>query len=120
MAQYGNAHTIDPMTAQQDYGRLLGQGEAIQAAYLLKSDVVLFTNRRLILVSQGGITSKVYYHSVPYRAVTQYVVETATSFGPDAELKIWVSGTQLPIRKTFAPGVDIYQVQALLAQFMAG
>ena len=41
------------------------------------------------------------------------------TFDLDAELKIWVSGTPTPIEKTFTKGVDIYEVQAILTQFVA-
>ena len=40
-------------------------------------------------------------------------------FDLDAELKIWISGTHEPIEKTFTKGVDIYEVQAILTQFVA-
>ncbi|MFG2651738.1 PH domain-containing protein [Streptomyces sp. NPDC048436] len=120
MALFGNAHTIDPMTAQQDYARLLGNGEQVQAAYLLIRDTMLFTDRRLVLVDKQGITGKkVEYHSVPYRSITHFSVETAGHFDLDAELKIWISGTHEPIQKTFTKGVDIYEVQAILTQYVA-
>lgn len=46
-------------------------------------------------------------------------METAGTFDLDAELKIWVSGSSVPIEKTFTKGVDIYEVQAILTQFVA-
>ncbi|MFD3656798.1 PH domain-containing protein [Streptomyces sp. 24-1644] len=120
MALFGNAHTIDPGTAQQDYARLLGPGEQVNAAYLLIRDTILFTDRRLILVDKQGITGKkVEYHSVPYRSITHFSVETAGTFDLDAELKIWISGTPTPVQKTFSKGVDIYEVQAILTQYVA-
>jgi hypothetical protein len=56
---------------------------------------------------------------VPYKAITQFSVETAGHFDMDAELKIWVSSADAPISKQFGKGVDVYEVQALLAAFMA-
>ncbi len=120
MALFGNAHTIDSGSAERDYARLLGQGEQVQAAYQLIRDTILFTDRRLILVDKQGITGKkVEYHSVPYRSITHFSVETAGTFDLDAELKIWISGTPTPVQKTFTKGVDIYEVQAVLTQFVA-
>ncbi|MDH6625234.1 hypothetical protein M2271_003038 [Streptomyces sp. LBL] len=120
MGMFGNAHTVDPSQAQQDYARLLGAGEQVQSAYQLVRDVILFTDRRLILVDKQGITGKkVEYHSIPYRSITHFAVETAGTFDLDAELKIWVSGNSVPIEKTFTKGVDIYEVQAILTQFVA-
>ncbi|MES5819315.1 PH domain-containing protein [Streptomyces sp. RG80] len=120
MALFGNAHTIDPSQAASDFAKLLGAGEGVQAAYQLVRDVIMFTDRRLILVDKQGITGKkVEYHSIPYRSITHFAVETAGTFDLDAELKIWVSGTSLPIQKTFTKGVDIYEVQAILTQYVA-
>ncbi|GGN65705.1 hypothetical protein GCM10011579_036420 [Streptomyces albiflavescens] len=120
MALFGNASTIDPAAAQQDFGRLLGQNEQVHAAYLLIRDSILFTDRRLILVDKQGITGKkVEYHSIPYRSITHFSVETAGTFDLDAELKIWISGTAAPVEKTFTKGVDIYEVQAILTQYVA-
>ena len=116
----GNASKLDPRAAAQEFGRLLSQGEQIHAAYQLVRDSFLFTDRRLILVDKQGMTGKkVEYHSVPYRAITQFAVETAGHFDLDAELKIWVSGTETPISKQFGKGVDVYEVQALLASYVA-
>ncbi|MFI2641486.1 PH domain-containing protein [Streptomyces sp. NPDC018610] len=120
MGLFGNAHSIDPAEAQQEYKRLLGHGEQVHAAHLLIRDTILFTDRRLILVDKQGITGKkTEYHSIPYRSITHFSVETAGHFDLDAELKIWVSGTAAPIEKTFTKGVDIYEVQAILTQFVA-
>lgn len=83
MALFGNAHTIDTATAQQDFARLLGQGEQVHAAYLLIRDTILFTDRRLLLVDKQGITGKkVEYHSVPYRSITHFAVETMRHVRP--------------------------------------
>ncbi|RVU20366.1 PH domain-containing protein [Streptomyces antnestii] len=120
MALFGNAHTIDPAGAQQEYAKLLGQGEQVHAAYLLIRDTILFTDRRLILVDKQGITGKkVEYHSIPYKSITHFSVETAGHFDLDGELNIWISGTAAPVQKTFSKGVDIYEVQAILTQFVA-
>ncbi len=41
-------------------------------------------------------------------------------FDLDAELKIWISGQESPVEKTFSKSVSIYEVQAVLAQAIAG
>ncbi|WP_327117023.1 PH domain-containing protein [Streptomyces sp. NBC_01341] len=120
MALFGNAHTVDIEAAQSDYARLLGQDEQVHAAYLLIRDTILFTDRRLVLIDKQGITGKkVEYHSIPYRSISHFSVETAGTFELDAELSIWLSGNATPIQKTFTKGVDIYEVQAVLTQFVA-
>lgn len=116
----GNASRVDPAQAAQEYGRLLSPGEQVHAAYLLIRDAFLFTDRRLILVDKQGITGrKIEYHTIPYRSVTHFSVETAGTFDLDAELKIYLSGSPMPIQKQFGKGVDVYEVQALLSAYVA-
>lgn len=81
----------------------------------------LFTNRRLLLIDKQGITGKkTEYHSIPYRSVTHFSVETAGTFDLDAELKIWLSGNPHPIARQFNRQVDIYELQAILAHYVVG
>lgn len=115
----GNAGKIDPAAAHHEYARLLGHGEQVHAAYQLVRDAFLFTNRRLLMVDKQGLTGrKIEYHSVPYRSITHFAVETAGTFDLDAELKIWISGNATPIQKQFTKQVDIYEVQAILWHFV--
>jgi hypothetical protein len=116
----GNASRMDPGEAAREYGRLLGHGEHVQAAYLLIRDAILFTDRRLVLVDKQGMTGrKVEYHTIPYRSITHFSVETAGTFDLDAELRIYLSGRPDPIEKQFGKGVDVYEVQALLGAYVA-
>jgi hypothetical protein len=116
----GNASRVDPAAAAHEYGRLLGQGEQVFAAYMLVRDAFLFTDRRLILIDKQGVTGrKIEYHTLPYRSITHFSVETAGTFDLDAELKIWLSGSPTPICKQFGKGVDVYEVQALMSHYVA-
>ncbi|MFF2655984.1 PH domain-containing protein [Kitasatospora sp. NPDC058032] len=119
MALFGNAHRVDNDEAHKEFAQLFGEGEQLRAAYQLLRDSFLFTDRRLILVDKQGITGKkTEYHSIPYRSISHFAVETSGNFDLDAELKIWLSGAALPISKNFTKGVDIYEVQALLSEFV--
>lgn len=90
----GNASEVDISAIQNDYARILANNERIEKAYRLIRDMFLFTDKRLILVNIQGINGKkVEYHSIPYRAITHFSIETAGHFDLDAELKIWISGT---------------------------
>ncbi|MCA2209350.1 PH domain-containing protein [Nocardia sp. NEAU-G4] len=116
----GNAGRIDPAAAQQEYAKLFGQGEQVYAAYLLVRDAMLFTNRRLIMIDKQGVTGrKVSYHSIPYRSITHFAVETAGTFDLDAELYIWLSGSHEPVKQRFNRQVDIYEVQGILSHYVA-
>lgn len=114
----GNASEVDVNKVNQEYGNLLGASERIEKAYKLIRDMILFTNKRLILIDKQGVTGKkVEYRSIPYRAITNFSVETAGHFDLDAELKVYVSGMSMPIEKTFSSGANIYEVQAVLAEY---
>lgn len=114
----GNASEVSLNKIQDEYGRLLGSNEQIEKAYKLIRDMMIFTNKRLIIIDKQGMTGKkVEYHSIPYRAITNFKVETAGHFDLDAELKIHVSGMSMPIEKTFSSGCNIYEVQAILAEY---
>jgi len=115
----GNASEIDASEIQGDFGQVLATGEQIEKAYQLIRDLFIFTNKRLVLVDKQGITAnKVEYNSLPYKNITHFSVETAGHFDLDAELKIWISGSPVPIQKQFNKKLNIYQVQSVLAEYV--
>jgi hypothetical protein len=115
----GNASEIDPKKIQAEFSQVLASGERIEKAYQLIRDLFVFTDKRLILVDKQGITgSKIDYHSLPYRSITHFSIETGGHFDLDAELKIWVSGTAEPIKKQFNKKLSIYEVQSILASYV--
>jgi len=115
----GNAAKVSTEDAQGEFQRILCPGERIQHAYKLIRDFFLFTDRRLILVDKQGLTGKkTEYHTVPYKSITHFSVETAGRFDLDAEMKIWVSGSPHPFKKKFNRQVNIYEVQATLASYV--
>ena len=96
----GNAAKIDPAKIQQEFSQILAKGEVVEHAYQLIRDYFVFTDKRLVLVDKQGMTgSKIDYHSIPYKSITHFSVETGGTFDLDAELKIWISGTAAPIQK---------------------
>lgn len=116
----GNASEVNPEQVVQEYGQILAPGETLEKAYRLIRDMFLFTNKRLILIDRQGLTGKkAEYHSIPYRAITHFSIETAGHFDLEAELKIWISGTPEPIQKQFNRSLNIYEVQQVLASYVA-
>ncbi len=112
----GNASEIDTAQVQAELEPVLVPGESIERGFKVFRDMFVFTDYRLIMIDKQGLTgSKVSYHSILYRSITQFSVETAGSFDADAELKIWVSGGGLPITKEFKKGVDVVGIQKFLA-----
>lgn len=89
----GNASETNAADVQEELSPILADNESVTAAFKLVRDLSVFTNKRLILIDKQGLTGrKVNYHSIPYKSITQFIVETAGHFDTDAELKIWLSG----------------------------
>ena len=118
----GNASIVDSGELQKEYSHLLIDGESIELGFKLIRDMFIFTNKRLILVDKQGLTgSKLEHKSVTYKSISRFSIETAGTFDLDAELKIWVSGEQLPsIQKQFTKAVNVYDVQKVLATHVLG
>ncbi|WP_342044351.1 PH domain-containing protein [Bacillus sp. OTU530] len=115
----GNAAEVDIEEVRAEFQKILAPSEKIEKAYRLIRDMFLFTDKRLILVDKQGITGKkTEYHSVPYRSITHFSIETAGNFDLDAELKIWLSGSQTPLQKQFNKSLNIYELQSVLAAYV--
>lgn len=115
----GNASKIDPARIQQEFAQILAPGERVEHAYQLIRDYFVFTDKRFVIVDKQGMTGKkVEYHSLPYRSITHFSIETAGSFDLDAELKVWVSGASAPFVRQFNKKLSIYEVQAVLASYV--
>lgn len=115
----GNASEVNIQDVQNEYANVLAENEQVEKAYKLIRDIFIFTSKRLILVDKQGMTGKkIEYHSIPYRSITHFSIETAGNFDLDAELKIWISGTQAPIQKQFNKNLNIYELQSVLASYI--
>jgi hypothetical protein len=118
-AIFGTASKISPQDIQNEFSPLLVEGEEIVGAFKVVRDLFVFTQCRLILADKQGLTgSKVEYHSIPYKSISQFSVETAGLFDMDAELKIYISSNPTPLKKEFKKGTDIIQIQKLLATYV--
>ncbi|TGE34290.1 PH domain-containing protein [Desulfosporosinus sp. Sb-LF] len=116
----GNASEVGTKEIEKELELVLVESEQVHKAFKLIRDLFIFTDRRLILVDKQGVTGKkVEYHSVPYKSISHFSIETAGHFDLDAELKIWISGSQQPISKEFKKDNNIYDVQRTLAKYVA-
>jgi hypothetical protein len=114
----GNASEIDAGKVNAEFARLLTAGEQVEKAYQLIRDSFIFTNKRLILIDVQGLTgAKIDYHSIPYRSILHFSIETAGQFDLDAELKIFLAGGG-QLAKRFNKKLNIYEVQAVLANYV--
>ncbi|ADE69291.1 MULTISPECIES: PH domain-containing protein [Priestia] len=115
----GNASEADIRGTEKDLQNILIANERVEQAYKVIRDLMVFTTKRLIIVDKQGVTGKkTDYHSIPYKTITHFSVETAGTFDLDAELNIWVSGSSAPISKEFRKDKNIYDVQKVLASYV--
>lgn len=118
----GNASQHKNETVEKDLSDILVAGETVEAAFRLVRDLIVFTNKRLILADKQGVTGKkVEYKSIPYRSISRFSVETTGHFDLDAELKIWISGSEEPAEALlFRKDKNIIKVQQALAIAVLG
>ncbi|RZJ64895.1 MAG: PH domain-containing protein [Flavobacterium sp.] len=117
----GQASEVSIDKIRQEFQPMLVTGETIEKAYRIIRDMFVFTNKRLILVDKQGITgSKVDYISIPYASIIKFSKESAGLMDLDAELKIWIKGEALPIKKQFGKDNNINEVYQILSQHILG
>ena len=116
---FGNSTEVDIRSVQNDLDAILVEGEVVVRAFRLIRDYFVFTDKRLILIDKQGITGKkAEYHSIPYRSISHFSVETPGTFDMDSEMKIYISGNMNPFEREFRKGTDIKGVQKMLAHFI--
>lgn len=89
----GNATEIDVDRLETDVKDLLVSGERITTAFKLLRDLLVFTDKRLILVDKQGLTGKKRrYTTIPYVSVVTFGMETAGRLDADAEIDLSLRG----------------------------
>jgi hypothetical protein len=117
-ALMGNASEVSIEDVAEELSPILGDNESLQKVFKEIRDMYVFTNKRLILIDKQGLTGrKVDYHTIPYKAITQFKLETSGHFDLDAEIKIWVSGQSEPIEKELKKDT-VVGIQQTLATFL--
>ncbi len=115
----GHATEVSLEKLQAEFSPILVEGEVLEKAYKLVRDMFVFTNKRLILIDKQGITgSKVEFQSIPYSSITKFSKESPGLLDLDAELKIWVRGESLPIKKEFKKNNNINEAYLILSKYV--
>lgn len=113
----GNASELNAEELEADFADVIFDEETIETAFKIFRDKWVFTNRRLIILDVQGLTGKKKeYHSIPYKSITQFLVETAGNFDADSEIKIWISSQSEPLSYELKSGVDVVGLQKILAK----
>jgi Bacterial PH domain len=118
-ALLGNASEVDPKQLEKIISPLLVSDEKVEHAYRLIRDLIVFTNKRLILVDKQGLTGKKQeILSIPYVRIVKFSKENAGRMDFDAEIKVWVQGEGVPLEFQFKRGSDIDSIYKVLGAYI--
>ncbi len=115
----GHATEVSLEKLQTEFSPILIDGEKLEKAYKLVRDMFVFTNKRVILIDKQGLTgSKVDFQSIPYSSIIKFSKESPGLLDLDAELKIWIRGESLPIKKEFKKNNNINEAYLILSKYV--
>lgn len=115
----GNASEVDVGKLEQEFSTILISGEQVEHAYKLFRDLVVFTNKRLLLVDKQGFSGKKKeYLSIPYDSITRFSKEGAGRFDMDAEIKLWLRGESVPKELKFRKDKSIDDIYRVLSTYI--
>jgi Bacterial PH domain len=118
-ALLGNATEVDTKRLEEIISPLLVEGERVENAYKLIRDLIVFSNKRLILVDKQGLSGKKQeILSVPYGRIVKFSKENAGRLDLDAEIKIWVQGEALPMQFQFKKGSNIDSAYKIFSTYI--
>ena len=76
----------------------LAEGETVEFAAKTRRDLLIFTDRRVVITdTQVMLRKKTEYHSIPYRGLSRWSVESSRGLFDGADLKLWVSSQIEPL-----------------------
>jgi len=112
----GNATEVNLEEIRKEFDPILLPDEELETAFRIFRDKWVFTSMRLIMLDVQGVSGvKREYHSIPYKSIVHFSVETAGTFDADCEMKLWVRGMNEPIKKEFMRDVDVKGLSKVLA-----
>ncbi len=115
----GNASEVDTDKLEKDFSLILVEGERIEHAYRLVRDLLVFTNRRLVMVDKQGATGKKReFLSVPYASITKFSKESKGRFDMEAEVKLWIRGEAEPTAFAFRKDKNVHDVYRVLSSYI--
>lgn len=103
---------------EKELDPILIHGEEVIDCYKSVRDGVIFTNKRIIVISVEGVTGKKKdITSFPYSKIQAFSVETSGVFDIDSELELWLSGMG-KARFEFTGGTNVYDVCRLISNYV--
>jgi hypothetical protein len=123
----GNQRELDPAEIDRELHtstKILLDDEKVLMAFKAGRDSTLFTNLRVVIIDvQGLIGTKVEYHSIPYKSIRAWSVETAGVWDQDTELNLYTRNrwSMAKIEMDFRTGkADIAQINRFFSSLIIG
>jgi hypothetical protein len=115
----GNGAELSLNVISFEFQPILIEGELVEKAFKVVRDILVFTNKRLIMVNKlGGFgNSKVECLTIPYSSIKKFSKECAGLFNKSGELKLWITGEDKPLCKTFDKEVNVNEVYQILSKY---
>ena len=122
MFDFQNSEYIKLKTTKDRFEKelepILLDEEEVISCYKSIRDGVIFTDKRIIIMSVEGLTGKKKdITSLPYSKIQAFSVESSGVFDIDSELELWLSGLG-KIRLEFTGGTDVYEVSKLIGNYV--
>jgi len=114
----GNASDVNIEKLEQEITPLMIEGESMHKAFKLIRDLIVFTNKRIILIDKQGMTGKkTEFLTIPYKSIKYFSKESAGRLDLDAEIKIWISGESTPREFQFKRDNAVDEVYQVLSYY---
>ena len=113
----GSASEANMDKVEKQIASIVIEDETVEQAYQLVRDMIVLTNKRIIVIDKQGVTGrKTEYLSIPYRSIVRYSIESAGTFDLDADLKLWLSGTKDPLSFDFHKTAQVTDIVKILTR----
>ena len=118
----GNAHEVSRRETEKTFEQVLHEGETVRAGFRWVRDRLALTTQRIILLDLQGVTGrKQAYHSIPWKSVERWTVETAGELDLDGELEIWLRGASQPVLELkFDRSVPLGEIDRIISEGVFG
>ena len=110
---------LDQKEMEERISRFLLDDEEVIKGYQIVRDVMILTNKRIIIVDYLGLRGKkIEYQMIPYHKINRIYIETPGNLDTDYTLKLFISGSLEPIEKQIKSDIDIYELNRIIFSYM--
>ncbi len=106
---------LDQKEMEERIAKFLLEDEKLIKGYQIVRDVMILTDKRVIIVDYLGLRGKkIEYQMIPYHKINRLYIETPGNLDTDYTLKLFISGSLEPIEKQIKSDVDIYELNRII------